>query len=82
MKRILKMINALDKIETISLGQSIVKKAGIGTLIKEAKAAYPDLEFLYIPGKGYISNYVDGCPSCRTVRGHCKHFEREKQKHG
>lgn len=55
MKKVLQLLNTLDKVEPITLDHKSIKNAGLNEMIKTAKLFYPELTIIYKPGKGFLS---------------------------
>ena len=54
MKTIINLLNALDKVETTTLQERIIKKDGMDAMLKTIKEAYGESIIDYKPGKGFI----------------------------
>jgi len=53
MKKILELLNTLDKVETITLNQKIIKKIGMDAMMSEINNLYPDFKIIYHPGNEF-----------------------------
>lgn len=56
MKKILGMINKLDKVPTMNFAEKSVRNAGVKAMLERARLLYDDeYDITYKPGSGFIA---------------------------